>query len=182
MNTAERPARPAGMRVNTGLGAVFGLGIAFTAYMLADSWGGASWVFGSAVSVVVGGLALLRERRKALTAAAGLAVTAAALAVSLAAGDDLPREPAPVTALALSVLVGSAIRTLPPGPAAGIAAGGAVVAAIAWADGRASVTFLATTGMIAALVTGSALRGLDRRRHADAPGPQGHGAPRRSRR
>ena len=103
--------------------------------MLMDSWGGVSWVFGSAVSIVVSGLALMRERQTMLTASAGLAVTAVAVVVSLVAGDDLPQEPAPITVLALSVLVGSAIRTLPMGPAAGIAAGGVVVTGLTWFTG-----------------------------------------------
>jgi hypothetical protein len=151
-----------------GLGVVFLLGIAFTAYLLITSWGGASWVFSSAVSVVVGGLALVRERQKLWAAIAGLAVTGIAVAVSLATADDLPQEPAPITALALAVLVGSAIRTLPIGPAAGIAAGGLVVVGVTWFDGSGSVTVLATVGMIVALVLGPILRSLDRSRRTGA--------------
>ncbi|MFF8234839.1 metal transporter [Streptomyces caelestis] len=161
------------MLFNIGLGVVFTLGIVFTMFMLMDSWGGASWVFGSAVSIIVGGLALMRERQKMLTAVGGLAVTAVGVAVSLIAGDDLPQEPAPITALALSVLVGSSIRALPRGPAAGIAAGGVMVTGGAWFDGWSGVTSLATMGMIAALVMGSVLRGLHRNRHANASAPQG---------
>ncbi|MFI7019036.1 metal transporter [Streptomyces sp. NPDC050164] len=158
---------------NIGVGVVFALGIVFTTFMLMDSWGGGSWVFGSAVSTIVGGLALMRERQKVLTAVAGLAVTAVAVAVSLIAGEELPQEPAPITAPALSVLVGSAIRTLPTGPAAGIAVGGVVVTGVTWFDGWSGVTNLATMGMAAALVMGPALRGLDRNQRANAPAPQG---------
>ncbi|MFI6284671.1 metal transporter [Streptomyces sp. NPDC051018] len=180
-NTAQRPARPAGTMFNIGLGGVIVLGIAFTAYMFMTSWGGASWVFGSAVSIGVGGLALLRERWVAPTAVVGLAVTAGAITVSLLAGDDLPREPAPVTALALSVLVGSAIRTLPAGAAIGIAGGGMAVTALAWSGGLHAVAGLATLAMTAALLLGPALRGIDRGRRAETPGPQGAwGAPPRS--
>ncbi|GAB2579383.1 hypothetical protein GCM10027168_10320 [Streptomyces capparidis] len=160
------------MALNIGLGVVFALGIVFTACMLAVSWGGASWAFGSAVSVVVGGLALARERCRAPAAVAGLAVSAVAVTVSVVAGDRLPQEPAPVTALALSVLVGSAIRGLPRASAAGIAAGGAVVTGVTWLEGWTGVTGLATMGMAAALVAGPVLRGLDRDRRPDAPAPR----------
>ncbi|MFJ4767662.1 metal transporter [Streptomyces uncialis] len=175
MDTGERRAGPAGRTFDAGLGAVFVLGIVFTAYMFMTSWGGVSWLFGSAVSVVVSGLALLRERWKPLPVCAGLVVTSTAVVVSMTAGDDLPREPAPVTALALSVLVGSALRTLPRGPAVGTAIGGVVLTGGIWSDGLSGVSVLATTGMIAALVTGPVLRGLDRDRHTDRA-PQGASA------
>ncbi|MGW6456434.1 metal transporter [Streptomyces sp. NPDC055078] len=164
---------PGGRMPGIGLGVVFALGIAFTAYMLMNSWGGASWVFGSVVSIAVSGIALMRERHKVLTTVAGLAVTAAAVTVSRIAGEDLPQEPAPITAFALSVLVGSAIRTLPPGPAAGIAVGGVVVTAVIGSGGLNGVTGLATTAMIAALLTGPALRGLDSRARTTGTAPQG---------
>src|SRR5215213_9759028 len=112
MDTVNRPARPASIVTGIGLGIVFVLGIVFTAYMIIDSWGGAYWVFDSVVAVAVCSLALLRERQPVLTAIGGLAVTAVAVVVSLVA--DLPQEPGPITALAMSVLVGSAIRTSPP--------------------------------------------------------------------
>ncbi|MER6712668.1 metal transporter [Streptomyces sp. NPDC006129] len=172
MNTGERPTRPGGRTFDLALGVVYALGIVFTAFMFMSSWGGTSWVFGSAVSTVVSGTALMRERHKLLTTVAGLVVTAAAVTVSLKAGDDLPQEPAPITALALSVLVGSAIRTLPAGQAAGIAVSGVVVTAVVWSDGWSGVTSLATMGMIAALVMGLLLRGLDNRASVGAPAPQ----------
>jgi hypothetical protein len=153
---------------NVGLGVVFALGILFTAFMFMTSWGGASWMFGTAVSIVMSGLALLRERHKLLITLAGLVVAAAAIGVSLKVGDDLPQEPAPVTAFALAVLVGSALRTLPAGPAAGIALGGIVVTAVPWTDGLSGVTTLATMAMIAALVLGPVLRSLDNRALATA--------------
>ncbi|WP_202797010.1 metal transporter [Kribbella flavida] len=151
-----------------GLAIVFVLGIAWTAFMLMTSWGGTSWVFCSAVSVVVGGLALLRERQLLLTTIAGLAVTGIAVAVSLSAAEDLPQEPAPVTALALAVLVGSAIRTLPIGQVAAVAVGGVVIVGATWFEGSTAVTVLATTGMVAALVVGPVLRVLDRVRRPQA--------------
>lgn len=157
---------------NIGLGFVIALGIAFTVFMLRNSWGGASWVFGTSVSVTVGGLALLRERQRMLTAVAGLVVTAGAVTVSLIVQNALPQEPAPITALALSVLVASAIRTLPVESAAGIAAGGVLVTGAIWFNGYSGVTSQATMGMIAALVTGPVLRSLDRTRHTNTPVPQ----------
>ncbi|MFF8958199.1 metal transporter [Streptomyces sp. NPDC014894] len=173
MDRGDRPAGPADRMFTVGLGGVFALGIAFTAFMFMTSWGGVSWVFGSAVSTVVGCLALTRGRRGIPIVCAGLAVTSLAVAVSLIAGDELPREPAPVTALALSVLVGSAIRALPAGPAAGIAAGGVAVAGAGWLEGPSGVAILATAGMTAALVTGAALRAFDRGGRADAPAAHG---------
>jgi hypothetical protein len=86
----------------------------------------------------------------------------------LSTGDDLPQEPAPVTALGLAVLVGSAIRTLPIGQAAAVALGGVVIVGATWFDSFSSVTFLATTAMVAALVVGPVLRGLDRVRRPQA--------------
>jgi hypothetical protein len=156
MDAADRPTGSAGTVINIGLGVVFALGIGFTTYMLMTSWGGASWVFGSAVSLVVGVLALLRERQRAWTAAAGVAVAGLATVVSPAA--DLPQEPAPTTALAMAVLVGSAIRRLPAGTAAGIAAGGAAVTALTWISGPGGVAAIATLMFAAALVMGPALR------------------------
>jgi hypothetical protein len=157
---------------NIVLGVVFALGIVFTAFMFMTSWGGASWVFGSVVSIVVSGIALLRKRHGLLTAVAGLVVTAAAVVVSLKAGDDLPQEPAPITAFALSVLVGSALRTLPAAQAAGIAVGGITVIVVIWFDGLSGVTTLATLAMAVALVMGPLLRGLDSRALAGAQTPQ----------
>ncbi|MDX3226487.1 metal transporter [Streptomyces sp. ME19-01-6] len=156
-NTAGR-TRPGGGAVNAGLGAVFALGIAFTAFMLIRSWGGASWVFTTGVGVGVCSLALLRERQRARTAVAGSAVAAAAVTVSGLA--DLPQEPSPATALGLSVLIGSAIRTLPPAQAGGIALAGLAVVAGAWIFGAGAIPVLATLAWIAALVTGVGLRTL----------------------
>ncbi|WP_433463593.1 hypothetical protein [Spirillospora sp. CA-128828] len=53
MNPVERPMRPGAMVADIGLGVVFALGIAFTAYMLSTSWGKAYWAYDSAVAVVV---------------------------------------------------------------------------------------------------------------------------------
>jgi hypothetical protein len=166
MDTVNRPARPGAVMTGVGLGIVFALGTALTAYMIIDSWGGAYWVFDSAVAVVVCSLALLRGRWPVRAAVAALTVAGGAVVVSLAA--DLPQEPGPVTALALSVLVGSAVRTLPPRTAGGIAAGGLAVVAGTWISGFSAVTTLAALGWIAAVVTGTGLRLFDRDRRAYA--------------
>jgi hypothetical protein len=172
MNTVDRPARLAGIVVDVGLGFVFAVGLAVTAYMLVVSWGGAYWVFNCAAGVVVCLLALLRRRDRTWTAVAGLAVVAVAVVVSLVA--DLPQEPGPVTALALSVLVGSAIRTLPAPKAGAIAAAGFAVVAGTWLlalpseSGFTAVTVWNTVGWLAAVVTGVSLRADDGRRPASA--------------
>ncbi|GGQ08450.1 hypothetical protein BKA00_007515 [Actinomadura coerulea] len=144
--------------VNAGLGVVFALGIALTAFMLIRSWGGASWLYTTAVAVVMCGLALVR-RRGAWPAAAGVAVAACAVGVSMAAA--LPQEPSPAAALALAVLVGSSLRVLPLPTAAAVAAGGVAVVALAWFSGPTSSTAstaLATVLVAGALVVGPLLR------------------------
>lgn len=88
MDTVDRST---GIAVNTGLGAVFAVGLAATAYLLVDSWGGAYWVFNCVVGVVVATLALLRQRWPAGTATAGVAV-----ATGLALRGDRSPRPTPV--------------------------------------------------------------------------------------
>ncbi len=160
--------------VNVGLGIVFAAGIVFTAVMLMNSWGKTSWVFCSLVAVVLSVLALLRERQKTLMAGAGVAVAAVAVVVSLVSGDSLPKEPSPITALALAVLVGSAIRTLPIGPAIAIAAGGIAVNVGAWLDGRDTVPYLATAALVVALVVGPSLRTRDHHFRVTNPAPRSY--------
>ncbi|MEU8121975.1 hypothetical protein AB0C21_24990 [Spirillospora sp. NPDC049024] len=155
------------MLVNAGLGMVFALGAAFTAYMLIRSWGGAYWLYTTAVSAVVCGLALLRGRRRAWPPVAGVVVAAGAVAGSLAA--DLPREPSPTTALALAVLVGSSLRSLPVPSALAVAAGGAAVTALGWSAGPTAPMALATLLVAGGFVAGSALRAFDLLRRSGAP-------------
>ncbi|KAB2343126.1 metal transporter [Actinomadura rudentiformis] len=157
------------MLVNAGLGVVFALGIAFTAYMLISSWGKAYWIYTTAVAVVVSTLALLRARQKLWTAVAGLVVTAVAVVMSLVV--EVPQEPSPTTALALAVLVGSSIRTLPAQAAIAIAAGGAAVTALAWVFGPTAMTTLATLLMVGCLVTGPVLRVFASGAPAESPQP-----------
>ncbi|GII85005.1 hypothetical protein Ssi03_29950 [Sphaerisporangium siamense] len=110
-----------------GLGVAFAGLLAFWAYRVADSWGGGYWPFGCVAGAVVCGLALVRRRGRARAAVAGLAVAATAVLISWSAG--LPSEPGPAMALALSVLVASAVGTLPVLTACAVAAGGLAVAA-----------------------------------------------------
>ncbi|WP_207782133.1 hypothetical protein [Phytoactinopolyspora limicola] len=167
MNTAARPTT-SGVVATVWLGVIFLLGNAFTTFMIIDSWGGTYWRFNLAVGVVVCSLALMRTRYPMTTAAAGLAVAATAVVVSWAA--ELPREPGPITALALSVLVASAIRRLPAQPAAALTLGGLAVVAGAWAaDPGNPVVVLAAMGWIGAVVIGPALRYVDRSQHRTAP-------------
>lgn len=164
------PVRP-NVLVNIGLGGVFALGVAFTAFMLVRSWGGTYWIPPTAVTLVVCALALLRERHRLGTAIAGMIVTAVAVVVSLVA--DLPQEPSPATALALAVLVGSAIRTLPARPTVAVTAGGAAVVAATWFAGPTAVTSMATMLVVGGLVAGVLLRVFSpvRRSGAATAGP-----------
>ncbi|MGW0807650.1 histidine kinase dimerization/phosphoacceptor domain-containing protein [Nonomuraea sp. NPDC002799] len=162
-----------------GLGAVFAAAVAFQAYRIAESWGGAFWWFGCAAGTVVCGLALVRRRAPFWTAIAGLAVAGAAIVVTRVAG--LPAEPGPAMTLGWCVLVGAAIRVLPVRQAATPAAGGFAVVAgglVAWrladiASGLATgvnpaVVTLNALGWPAALAAGLGPRLLDARRRAVA--------------
>jgi signal transduction histidine kinase len=125
MDLLDRLAQRAGTVANAGLGVVLAAVLALEAHNIAAHHG--SWPFDAAVGLAVGAAALLRERSIVWAAAAGLAVCGAA---ELAAWrGDLPGQPGFAAALALLVLVGSAVRTLPVRPAVAIAAGGAAVAA-----------------------------------------------------
>ncbi|GIG87585.1 hypothetical protein [Plantactinospora endophytica] len=159
MDHTEHPAGPGRVLVDVGLGVLSAAGSAGTAYLLATSWGGAYWVFGCAVGVVVTVLALSRARRRSWPVFTALVV--AGLAVGLAGLADLPQEPGPVTALALAVLTGSALRTLPAPRAAAVAVAGFGVVAGSWLSagpGFTAVTVWNLAGWIAAVLTGLGLR------------------------
>lgn len=170
MNATHRPTAAVGILLNVGLGLVFVLGLAFTAVMISDSWGSGYAIFNGVTGALGCVLTLLRGLDRFWTAAAGLGV--AALAVIVA---DLPQEPGPITALALSVLVGSAIRTLPTQAAAAIGAGGLLVligtglSALGNQGGFAAVTVLNALGWLAAVAAGLTLRANDAQRPATAP-------------
>ncbi|MEO3787982.1 hypothetical protein ABGB12_32035 [Actinocorallia sp. B10E7] len=162
MSTADGPSRTGGKATDICLGLVFASGLAFTAYMLIVSWGGAYWLLDTVAGTTVAVLALARERNRLVTAVAGLAVSAAAIGISDIA--DLPREPGPATSLALAVLVGSAIRGLSARAAWAVSAGGLVVVTGAWTAGGGAVAVWATLGWLSAVAAGTALRHDDRRR------------------
>jgi signal transduction histidine kinase len=154
--------------VDAGLGVVFVAALAVTALAFASTWGGGYWVFGCAAGAVVCVLALTR-RLGAWVAWLGLAVAVVAVLVARAA--DLPSEPGPAMVLALAVLVGSAVRTLPVPWAAAVAAGGLAVVAGSWLAGPAAIPAVTTynlVGWLAAVGTGLSLRLLDNRRRATA--------------
>ncbi|GAA4975671.1 signal transduction histidine kinase [Nonomuraea thailandensis] len=151
-----------------GLGVAFAVVLADWAHRLVDSWGGGYWVPGCVAGVTVGVLALLRRRARLWTAVAGMAV--AALAILLARLFDLPAEPGPGLALGLSVLVGSALRTLPAPQAAGVGAGGLAVALGSQLSGSTHTAVLALNlgAWLAALAGGLGPRWLAIRRSAAA--------------
>jgi signal transduction histidine kinase len=164
--------RWAGAIGDAGLAAAFLAAIAVAAIAIAGSWGGLYWAFDCATGAIVSVIALLRRRDRVGAAIAGLAV--AALAIPVATLAHLPAEPGAMV-LALSVLVGSAIRTLPPVPSGAIAAAGLAVAAgtrlAALPSGHSyghssGATVLNGAGWVAAVTVGLALRLIDARRSA----------------
>ncbi|WP_307848487.1 sensor histidine kinase [Microbispora oryzae] len=160
--------RRAAIAADVALGVALAGVLAFWAGKIADRWGGAYWAFDCATGAVVSTIALLRRWNRAWAAAGGLAVTAVALPVARFAG--LPSEPGPATALALSVLVGSAISALPARAACAVAAGGlavaggSVVTAHAFTAGVPAVTSLNAVTWLAAVAVGLGLRLLAARR------------------
>ncbi|MFI7417261.1 sensor histidine kinase [Nonomuraea sp. NPDC049684] len=170
MNVRNRPelAWPGGRRAaavtaQAALAAAAVAVLAFWAALIAGSWGGGYWVFDCAAGAAVCALALARRLTPVWTAAGGLAV--AAVAVVVAAWAGLPNEPGPAMALGLSVLVGSAVRTLPVRPACAVAAGGlAVVAASVPGAHNGATVALNAAGWLAALGVGGGLRLLAARR------------------
>ncbi|MFC4630246.1 sensor histidine kinase [Promicromonospora alba] len=130
MHTTGRGAALTRVFGDTLLGLLLTFALLFTAAALAASWGGYSWVFGLCAGTVVCTLALLRRRHRFGVALGGLGVAAATVVVARLAG--LPDEPAPAMALALAVLVASAVRALPTRQAAVVAGGGLVVVVGSW--------------------------------------------------
>lgn len=159
--------RLSGVAATAGLAAVLLAAIGTEAVAIAQTWGARYWLPGGAAAVVVGALALVRRRQRTWTTVAGLGV--AGLAVALARLVHLPTEPGPAMALALAVLVGSAVRVLPPVPAAALAAGGlavvggAALAARPHASGASAVVVMNAVAWLGAIVVGLALRLLDDR-------------------
>ncbi|NUR71012.1 MAG: sensor histidine kinase [Hamadaea sp.] len=144
---------------------------ALVALAVTVSWGGRAALFGLVTGLVTGMFALLRDRLPgAYAAVAGLAV--AAVATPIASAFELPREPGPASILALSVLVGAAIRRQP------VVWGGLVTAAyavivvgshlLAPATSSGTVTGFAVLGWLGAVTTGLSLRLVDLRRRYSA--------------
>ncbi|CAL9632148.1 hypothetical protein SUDANB176_06111 [Streptomyces sp. enrichment culture] len=152
-----------------GLGAVFLAAIAVQAIAIAKSWGAVYWIPGSATAVVVCALALTRHRERTWTAVAGLAVAAVAILLGLLPGVRLPAEPGPAMALGLAVLIGSAVRTLPPVRAGAIAGAALLVVVGQFAARPASaVTALTAVGWLTAVGVGLSLRAYDSRARSTA--------------
>ncbi|MFF0658297.1 histidine kinase [Micromonospora tulbaghiae] len=159
------------MAATAGLAVVLLAAIGVQAVAIAASWGLRYWLPGGTAAVVVGALALVRHRQRVVTAVAGLVV--AGSTVAAARLFDLPTEPGPALALASAVLVGSAVRALPPLPAGLIAAGGLVVAAGAWLSARpgaggSGVVALNGLCWLVGAAAGLTLRLLDERARATA--------------
>jgi signal transduction histidine kinase len=161
MRTLDRLTRWRGTVVNAGLGVGLALVLAIEAGNLAGS--GRPWLLDCAVGLVLGATALLRGRGRGTAAVAGLVVAAAAEAAAYL--WSLPGQPGPAAALALLVLIGSAVRVLPARAAAVIAAGGAAVL-IGSMAGHPDLGHLPAVGWGAALGTGLWLRLLDAHRRA----------------
>ncbi|WP_245656346.1 sensor histidine kinase [Microtetraspora fusca] len=172
MNVPEWLAGRARNASDIGLAVVFAAVLAFWASRIAESWGGGYWQFDCAAGAVVCLIALLRRRERAWAAIAGLAVAAVAIPAALFGG--LPAEPGPAMALGLSVLVGSAVRTLPARSAGAVAAGGLAVVAASLLSARTlalgvpAVTMLNGAGWLAAVAAGLTPRLLGARRRAAA--------------
>ncbi|XVQ08070.1 sensor histidine kinase [Spirillospora sp. CA-255316] len=171
MTVPGRWVRAASM---AGLGAVFLAAIAAQAVAIAHSWGAWYWLPGSVSALAVCLLALLGLRRPLGPAVLGLGSAALAVLARRLSGVELPAEPSPAMALGLAVLVGSALRALPPVPAGAVAGAGlAVVAASQLAaespsSGIAAVAALDGLIWVAAVGAGLALRLLDARARAAA--------------
>ncbi|WP_426511273.1 hypothetical protein ACPPVO_11995 [Dactylosporangium sp. McL0621] len=107
--------------IDLALAAVCAAALGVTAFMLAGSWGGTSWLLDVLAGVAVVVLVVLRSPWS-------IAVALAAVAVARVA--DQPQEPGPAAALALAFLVAWAV----PRGAWWVPAGGLAVVAATWAS------------------------------------------------
>jgi signal transduction histidine kinase len=133
-----------------GLSAVFVAALVFQASRVAASWGDGYWQFGCAAGAVVCLIALVRRRGRTTAAIAGLAV--AVTAILAARFAHLPAEPGLAMALALAVLVASAVRALPAVRACAIAAGGLAVVV-----GSLLAVLTSSSSLVAPMFNGAAL-------------------------
>lgn len=149
------------------LGGVLVALLAFSAYQLATVWGSTYWMLDAVAGAVVGVIALLRRRDRWRAPIAGLAVGAISIVSAWLA--DLPTEPGPAMALALAVLVGSAVARLPRGQATITSAAGLLVAATSLLISHSSgVATMNAIGWAVAVSIGTWLRLRAVRRHAIA--------------
>ncbi|MEV8515126.1 histidine kinase [Dactylosporangium sp. NPDC051484] len=161
-----------GAASTAGLAVVFLGAIGIEAVGIAQTWGIRYWLAGGAAAVLVCALALVRRRQRAWTTAAALGI--AGLAIAGAWVFHLPAEPGPAVALALAVLIGSALRALSPMPAGALAAGGLAVVAVAYlaarphSSGASAVVAMNVTAWLGSVAVGLALRLLDDRAAATA--------------
>lgn len=167
MDGWQRFARWARLGADLGLAALFAVALCVQAVAVTVSWGGGYWLFGCGTGLAVCALALLRRQNRGLTAVAGLAIATVAIPIAWLAGQ--PSEPGPAMASGLSVLVGSAVRTLSPRWAVGVASGGFVTAAESMLATYptlevTTVTMLNGLGWFTALSVGLGLRLIDTRR------------------
>ncbi|MFI5489085.1 sensor histidine kinase [Micromonospora echinaurantiaca] len=150
-----------------GLAVAFLAAILLQAVAIAQTWGARYWLAGGSAAVVVCLLALVRQRQRTWTAVAGFGI--AGLAIVAARLFHLPTEPGPAMALALAVLVGSAVRALPPASAAALAAGGLAVVGGAYlavrapTSGPSGVLGMNIIAWLGAVTVGLALRLQDDR-------------------
>lgn len=155
-----------------GLAVVFLAALGLEAVGIGQTWGARYWLPGGTAAAVVCLLALVRRQQRVWTAAVGL--TVAGLAIAAARVFHLPTEPGPAMALALAVLVGSAVRALPPVPAGvvgtgGLAVvGGAYLAARPHSSGASAAVAMNVAAWLGAVTVGLALRLLDGRAAATA--------------
>jgi signal transduction histidine kinase len=170
VSVREWAAGRTGISADAGLAAVFAVLLATWAFQISWARGTGQWQFGCAAGAAVCATALMRRRHRRWAAVAGLAVATATILISRL--THLPSEPGPAMALALSVLVGSAVRALPALRACAIATGGFAVVFIsgfaALSSGVPAVMVLNGTGWLAALAMGLNLRLFDGRRRAIA--------------
>lgn len=161
-----------GVATTAGLAVVFLAAIGIEAVGIAQTWGVRYWLAGGAAAVVVCVLALVRRRQRIWATVAGLGI--AGLAIAAARVFHLPTEPGPAMALALAVLVGSAVRALPPVPAGVLAAGGlavvggAFLAARPHSSGASAAVAMNVAAWLGAVAVGLGLRLLDDRAAATA--------------
>jgi glucose-6-phosphate-specific signal transduction histidine kinase len=131
---------------------------------LAQTWGAAYSIPGCVAAVVVCGLALVRRRERFWTAVVGLGVAALAVVVPMLPGVRLPAGLGPALVLGLTVLIGSAVRALPPIQAGAIEAAGLLVVAGQFAARPTSaLPAIAALAWIAGVGVGLFLRRLDER-------------------